>query len=289
MAGRAPTTFRDAADGNPCRRLDPTTLDENLRRMVKAFLAISPISDRQFGQLVLGNPNFVKSLDKGHPLTLETADRVLRFMGEPLIGPSFRREVTAFLAVTGTKGTTLGQNAAGDPSFMKRLREGKSPQLAAVQLVRAWMREAADDAERAAIDQALAAGEETEPDLSSHPAVMDPPVDGPGSSSSDRRNRPDKNSSEHDRNFFLSARQAAAFLSISARTLHRMRESGHGPPYHRFGHRLAYARADLLVWAGRGVAVSRSKSSNRPPSDLARRAYLQFIGTGSIASRKLAR
>ena len=132
---------------------------------------------------------------------------------------------------------------------MKRLREGKSPQLAAVQLVRAWMREAADDAERAAIDQALAPGEETEPDLSSHPAVMDPPVDGPGSSSSDRRNSPDKSSSEHDRKFFLSARQAAAFLSISARTLHRMRESGQGPPYHRFGNRLAYARADLLVWA----------------------------------------
>ena len=79
-----------------------TTLDANLRRAVLAYLKRSGLSGLQFGQLALGNPEFVLGLDRGRSLTLETADRALRFMGQTPIGPTFRREVEAFLGVTGT-------------------------------------------------------------------------------------------------------------------------------------------------------------------------------------------
>ena len=59
--------------------------------LVRAFLATSPLGDEEFGQLVLGDPKFVANIDNGRPLTLQVADRLLRFMGETPIGPTFRR------------------------------------------------------------------------------------------------------------------------------------------------------------------------------------------------------
>jgi predicted DNA-binding transcriptional regulator AlpA len=46
--------------------------------------------------------------------------------------------------------------------------------------------------------------------------------------------------------------QAAAFLSLSARSLQRYRTRGGGPEYVRLGvKRVGYRRSALLAWAGR--------------------------------------
>ena len=55
-----------------------------------AYLKRSGLSGSQLGQLTLGNPGLVCTLGKGRSLTVETADRVLRFMDEAPIGPMFR-------------------------------------------------------------------------------------------------------------------------------------------------------------------------------------------------------
>ena len=121
-----------------------TTLDANLRRAVLAYLKRSGLSGLQFGQLALGNPEFVLGLDRGRSLTLETADRALRFMGQTPIGPTFRREVEAFLGVTGTGQANLGLRAVEDAAFVEKLRQGASIRLTAVQRVRTWMRATAE-------------------------------------------------------------------------------------------------------------------------------------------------
>jgi hypothetical protein len=59
---------------------------------------------------------------------------------------------------------------------------------------------------------------------------------------------------------FLTTRQAAAFLTLSPRTLDRYRAAGRGPAFHKFETRIAYARADLEAWAKerrRGRPLSR--------------------------------
>ena len=75
-----------------------------LRRAVDGYIERYRISGRRFGEVALGDPGFVASLARGRSLRLDTADRLLVFMGEAPIGPAFRREVEAFLAVTRTKG-----------------------------------------------------------------------------------------------------------------------------------------------------------------------------------------
>ena len=97
------------------------------------------MSARRFGMEALGDPDFVFSQDRGRSVRLGTADRVLVFMGCPPLGPAFRCEVEAFLAVTGHKLSVLGEEAVGNPSFMGRLLRGASPRLRTVDRVRAWM------------------------------------------------------------------------------------------------------------------------------------------------------
>ena len=72
-------------------------------------------------------------------------------MGEAPIGSAFRREVEAFLSETRTKAYLLGLDAAGDPSFVARLRRGVWPRLATVNRVRAWMDRDCSEAIRAAM------------------------------------------------------------------------------------------------------------------------------------------
>ena len=232
-----------------------TTLDANLRLAVLAYLKRSGLSGLQFGQMSIGNPGFVLNLDRGRSLPLDVADRVLRFMGEPPIGPMFRREVEAFLEVTGTGQANLGLEAAGDAAFVQKLRQGAYPRLTAVQRVRAWMRETANEAEIAAIARALAGGEEAAATLAPDPAALRALVE--------RRSRSisgDTRTSAADDPAFLTTRQAAAFLSLSPRTLDRYRVAGKGPPFHKFGIRIAYARADLEEWAGERRRRGRPKT-----------------------------
>jgi len=63
------------------------------------------------------------------------------------LSEQFRAEVEEFLARTGTKATEFGRAAAGDPSFVLNLRRGRSPRLATVDKVLAFIR-ASDALER---------------------------------------------------------------------------------------------------------------------------------------------
>ncbi len=72
-----------------------TVLETRFRRIVAAYLTRSGMSARQFGIRALERPGLASSLDRGHTPSLDTVDRVLRFMGEPPIGSWFRREVEA--------------------------------------------------------------------------------------------------------------------------------------------------------------------------------------------------
>lgn len=48
---------------------------------------------------------------------------------------------------------------------------------------------------------------------------------------------------------YLSTDQTAVLLGLSPRTLERLRVSGGGPAFHKFGRRVCYRRADLDTWA----------------------------------------
>ena len=50
--------------------------------------------------------------------------------------------------------------------------------------------------------------------------------------------------------YFLTSREAAAFLGLSLRALKHLRSRGAGPPYYQFGDRLLrYRVRDLQAWA----------------------------------------
>ena len=227
----------------------PTTLDDNLRRLIRAFLDCSPLGDEEFGELVVGDSRLVAGLDKGRPLTLETADRLLRVMGEAPIGPTFRSEVAAYLAITGTRGSSLGQKTVGNRSFVSRLKGGKSPLLSDVQKVRAHMRRTVTQEQHAALALVIAddgqAGWELSPDAGAIEALVERPASG----ASDDKVQDDRSSAKHELKAFLTAREAADFLRLSSSTLDGYRYSGRGPAYHVFGNKVIYARADLLSWA----------------------------------------
>ena len=57
---------------------------------------------------------------------------------------------------------------------------------------------------------------------------------------------------------FLRTKEAAEFLSLSARTLEKHRTYGTGPSYHKLGGRVVYAVDELEAWAARGVVTSTS-------------------------------
>ena len=106
------------------------SLDRQFHDLLRAHLGRTGTSGRRFGVEALGDPGFAASLARGRRLGLKTADRVLAFIGTAPLAPAFRREVEAFLTNTGTKAYVLGEQAAGDPSFVERLRRGASFRLA---------------------------------------------------------------------------------------------------------------------------------------------------------------
>jgi predicted DNA-binding transcriptional regulator AlpA len=57
---------------------------------------------------------------------------------------------------------------------------------------------------------------------------------------------------------FLRTKEAAEFLSLSARTLEKHRTYGTGPAYRKLGGRVVYAVDDLEAWAARGAVTSTS-------------------------------
>lgn len=57
---------------------------------------------------------------------------------------------------------------------------------------------------------------------------------------------------------FLRTKEAADFLSLSARTLEKHRTYGTGPAYRKLGGRVVYSVDDLEAWAARGAVTSTS-------------------------------
>ena len=51
---------------------------------------------------------------------------------------------------------------------------------------------------------------------------------------------------------FLRTKEAAEFLSLSARTLEKHRTYGTGPAYRKLGGRVVYSVNELEAWAERG-------------------------------------
>ena len=223
-------------------------LSNQFRDAVSAFVNRTGVSRSQLGREALGDPSFVLRLMRGRAPRLDTADRLLAFMGKSPIGPAFRSEVEAFLDVTRTKPYLFGQLAAGDPSFVARLREGVSPRLDTVQRVREWMAKNCGEAERVAIRAA-------------HPETA-PAFNGVAREHVECKNEINGNGDAINMNDesarYLDTREAARFLGLSNRTLDRYRVTGEGPVFHRFGTRIRYAQADLEKWA----AARRMRSTS---------------------------
>lgn len=116
-----------------------------------AGLGHAPFDEQEFGKCAVGDGGFVANLREGDAPTMDTADRLLRFLGEAPIGHVFRREVEAFLDFTAVRPTRLGTKAAGFPWFVGAPEEGVSARLSAVQRVRACMVEAVTPSQRAVI------------------------------------------------------------------------------------------------------------------------------------------
>ncbi|ETW14572.1 hypothetical protein ATO8_01645 [Roseivivax marinus] len=57
---------------------------------------------------------------------------------------------------------------------------------------------------------------------------------------------------------YLRTKEAAQFLSLSARTLEKHRTYGTGPAYHKLGGRVVYSIDDLETWVQRGAVTSTS-------------------------------
>ena len=64
---------------------------------------------------------------------------------------------------------------------------------------------------------------------------------------------------------FLRTKEAAEFLSLSARTLEKHRTYGTGPAYRKLGGRVVYAVDDLQAWAERGAVTSTSDPRGAVP------------------------
>ena len=204
-----------------------TDRNTSLQKTIAGFLARRGMGRGRFGLETAGNPSLVARLAAGLVPRLATADRVLAYMGEEPFGPAFRREVEAFIAITRTKAHLLGQEAMGDPSFVRRLRQGASPRLDTCDRVSAWMESQSSEAERRAVRAAVEDGV---------PAV---PVDCAKQWEAEM----------DDDAIYMGTRELAAFLGLSPRTLDRYRVSGGGPKFHKFGNRVRYARADVEAWA----------------------------------------
>ncbi len=140
------------------KRLLDASLDEELRAAVRAYLERRGMTPSGFGRRVAGDPGLVsKRLQPGRTVTLDTADRVLRFIGLLEFRPLICWELDAFMQVTGVKPWILGYRSVGQTTLVTKLRRGASPRLATLQRCRVWMREQVDERDRCLLASIVAA------------------------------------------------------------------------------------------------------------------------------------
>ena len=226
------------------------TLDDLIRQAVEGYLSRSQMSERRLGAFAVGDPSLVPRLMAGGSMRLDKADQLLCYMNEAPIGPGFVSEVEAFLSDTGIGHRRFGAIAAGDPLFVRKLRSGASPRLSTVEQVQAWMRANKSALESAPGAQGQDDGEQPMSDRSSDGDHHEEPAEGPADPppSNDSRSHGTTVYTKDGPQVILDTREAAALLTISARTLQRYRLKSGGPRYLRIGGRVRYARADLLEW-----------------------------------------
>ena len=223
-----------------------------LRSAVKAFIERREISPTNVGRLLFGNPSFVRVLLGGKRTPrLDTADRVLHFMGVELIGPRFRKEVDAYLKVTGAKASAMGQEAVQNRSFVGRLQKGSSPRLKTVDRMRAWMKSNASAEEWRMIQSAVGEGPEDE-ELSDEDAALSAAAEEPSPAAGTKP-------------LYWSTRELALILRRSRSTLCRWRLEGGGPPYVKLDGKVLYARAKVKVWLASRERSSTSDPGKAPP------------------------
>ena len=229
------------------------SLDEALRRCVAGYLKRRRLSARRFGAAALGDPGFIGCrLKRGRTVHLYTADRILSFMGERPFSPMFRGEVEAFIAVTGTKASVLGQRATGNPSFVSRLRRGASPRLATVDRVRDWMVRQASARQQRAIRSTVAKREPLRVGIDGQADLV-------------LSSGPQGERSMSKQPEYLSPPEAAEVLGMSVRTLARYRVNGVGPPFHKLCGCVRYVREDLNDWAAARRRLSTSDDGGDEP------------------------
>ncbi len=213
----------------------PGILTARFLRAVEAWCAGNGMSAGAFGAAAAGDRGFVASVRNGRNLRLGTVDRALAVMGEPPAGRAFRREVEAFLAVTGVKRSWFGQEATGNPSFVAHLLGGVSPTLATVEAVRAAMRSLASPVER----------HEVRARAGAMPALL---TGAPWPRPTLPAEEPARPARGGERGY-VDTREAAARLGLSPATLARWRITGEGPWFHRFGGCVRYRGDHLEAWA----------------------------------------
>ena len=227
-----------------------TTLDDSIRRAIEAYLARSRRSERKLGAFAVGDSALIPRVRAGGSMRLDTADQLLTYMKEEPIGPTFRSEVEAFLSETGIGKRKFGSKAAGDPAFVTRLRSGASSRLSTVQRVQGWMRAHKDELIRAAAARKQAELKETSDAPSSGSVTKDTlDASAPQLHSDDESALERTIPAEANSKMFFTTSEAAAFLTLSPRTLDRYRETGKGPPFFRMGAAIRYLRSDLMEWA----------------------------------------
>lgn len=259
---------------------------------LRDFLEETGMAQSRLGLEATGDPTLVRRIRQGQAPRLDTADRVLAFMGRETLGDAFRREVDAFLEVTRIKPYLFGRSAAGNPSFVVDLRRGRAPRLDTMERVRAWMRANCTGEERRAISEMAAGGEagdrdatdtngascSTNPTNPTNQTNTDETADKAGEDREMRTmNHMRRNGAGngagggHDGTgeeepVYLDTRAAAAFLGLSPRTLDRYRVSGDGPEFFRFGNRIRYLKSDVAAWAAaRRVRSTSDPNYDRPP------------------------
>ena len=200
----------------------------DVRDKVAAYLARTGMPEREFGKLALGRADFVEQLPVQRRMTLDTADRLLRFMGEEPIGPEFVREVEAFLEVTGIRPARFGMDATGEPSFVKVIRTRGTTRLGTVDLVRAHMRRTADTKQRSVIEGMLDDGGQRSSVVAAG-AVPQRDSEGVEESQVSGADTDAEGPAEPHRREFLTTDEAAVVLGVSAKMLSRFRAAGTGP------------------------------------------------------------
>ena len=186
------------------------------------------MSPHALGQ-ALGDLTLVRRLEEGRAVRLDTADKVLEFMGEPGLRALVLEEIEAYLTITGTKAYVLGLEAVGDRSFVPKLRKGLSPYLSTINELRAWMGTHSTVDERRAIGAATLHKSWFRVGVGAREVGQNGDVLG--------------------ESWYLNTVQSAKYLGIGRRTLDRLRNEGGGPPFHKFGHSVRYHIDDLDAWA----------------------------------------